>query len=140
MKEDFHTQVRTCKICGKRAARYICQECGREVCETCLEPHTWVCTECYKHVKLKSPLFETDPWPTPLKLFLLDFLLIFLGMILITLTAVLSGTSANFGAIIFIGRIPIVMSAGPNSNWMIILAVAVTIVGAILFLLLRKQT
>jgi uncharacterized membrane protein len=61
-------------------------------------------------------------------------------MILITLTAVLSGTSANFGAIIFIGPIPIVLSAGPNSNWMIILAVAVTIVGAILFLLLRKQT
>jgi uncharacterized membrane protein len=61
-------------------------------------------------------------------------------MILITLTAVLSGTSANFGAIIFIGRIPIVLSAGPNSNWMIMLAVAVTIVGAILFLLLRKQT
>lgn len=140
MKEDFHTQVRTCKICGKRSARYICQKCGREVCETCLEPHTWVCTECYKRVKRETPLFETVPWPTPLKLFLLGFLLIFIGMILITLTVVLSGTSANFGAIIFIGPIPIVLGAGPNSNWMIILAVAVTIVGAILFLLLRKQT
>lgn len=90
--------------------------------------------------KLKTALFETVPWPTPLKLFLLGFLLIFIGTILLTLTAVLSGTSANFGAIIFIGPIPIVLSAGPNSNWMIILAVAVTIVGAILFLLLRKQT
>ncbi len=105
-----------------------------------LEPHTWVCTECYKRVKLKTALFETVPWPTPLKLFLLGFLLIFIGTILLTLTAVLSGTSAHFGAIIFIGPIPIVLSAGPNSNWMIILAVAVTIVGAILFLLLRKQT
>jgi hypothetical protein len=33
-----------------------------------------------------------------------------------------------------------VLGAGPNSIWMIILAVAVTIVGLILFLLLRKQT
>jgi uncharacterized membrane protein len=60
-------------------------------------------------------------------------------MILIMITAVLSGTSANFGAIIFIGSIPIVLGAGPDSIWAIILAVAGTIVGVILFLLLRKQ-
>jgi uncharacterized membrane protein len=61
-------------------------------------------------------------------------------MILITITAVLSGTSTNFGAIIFIGPIPIALGAGPNPIWTIILAVAVTIVGVILFRLLRKQT
>jgi len=61
-------------------------------------------------------------------------------MILIKVTAVLSGASANFGAIIFIGPIPIVLGTGPNSIWAIILAIAVTIVGVILFLLLRKQT
>ena len=54
------------------------------------------------------------------------------------ITAVLYGTSANFSAIIFIGPIPIVVGAGPNSIWAFILAVAVTIVGVILFLLLRK--
>ncbi len=140
MKEDFQTQARTCKICGKRAARYICQECGREICEVCLEPHTWVCTECYERVKLEAPLFEATPWPTPFKLFLLGFLLIFIGMIFVTITAFLSGTPANFGAIIFIGPIPIVLGAGPNPIWAIMLAVVVTIVGVILFLLLRKRT
>jgi uncharacterized membrane protein len=60
-------------------------------------------------------------------------------MILIMITAVLYGTSANFGAIIFIGPIPIVLGAGPDSIWAIIIAVAGTIVGVILFLLLRKQ-
>lgn len=133
-------QVRTCKICGKRTARYICQECGREVCEVCLEPHRWICIECYKRVKLETPPFEPLSWPTPLKLFFLGFLLIFIGIVLVTTAAVLSGTSANFGAIVFIGPIPIVLGAGPNSIWMIILAVAITIVGLILFLLLRKQT
>jgi uncharacterized membrane protein len=140
VKEDFHTQVRTCKICGKRSAKYICQECGREICEACLEPHTWVCTECNKHLKLRTPFFQTDPWPTPIKLLLLGFLLIFIGMLLIMITTVLYGTSANFGAIIFIGPIPIVLGAGPDSICAIIIAVAVTIVGVILFLLLRKQT
>ncbi|MGD8544446.1 MAG: DUF131 domain-containing protein, partial [Candidatus Bathyarchaeota archaeon] len=109
-------------------------------CEACLEPYTWVCTECYKRVKLETPFFQTDLWPTPVKLFLLGFLLIFTGIILIMTTAALSGASANFGAIIFIGPIPIVLGAGSNSICAIIIAVAVTIVGVILFLLLRKQT
>jgi len=61
-------------------------------------------------------------------------------MILVTVTAVLSGTQANFGAVIFIGPIPIVLGAGSNPIWPIIFAVAVTIVGVFLFLLLRKQT
>ena len=61
-------------------------------------------------------------------------------MILVTVTAVLSGTQANFGAVIFIGPIPIVLGAGPNPIWTIIFAVAVTIVAVFLFLLLRKQT
>jgi uncharacterized membrane protein len=139
VKGGFHTQVKTCKICGRRSAKYICQECGREVCEVCLEPHTWICTECNKHLKPETPFFQTGPWPTPVKLFLLGFLLIFIGMTLITITAVLYGTSANFGAIIFIGPIPIVLGAGPDSIWAIILDVAGTIVGVILFLLLRKQ-
>jgi len=136
----FNTQIRTCKICGNRSAKYICQECGREVCEDCLEPHTWVCTECYKRVKLETPFFQTGPWSTPVKMFLLGFLLIFIGTIIITITAVLYETSANFGAIIFIGPIPIVLGAGLDSICAIIIAVAVTIVGVILFLLLRKQS
>ncbi|RLI47276.1 hypothetical protein DRO69_01085 [Candidatus Bathyarchaeota archaeon] len=140
MKEDSHTQIRTCKICGKRTARYICQECGREVCEICLEPHRWICTECYKLLKPEAPAVETVPWSTPLKLFLLGFLLIFIGMTLIITATALSGTSTNFSAIVFIGPIPIVLGAGPNAIWMIILAVAVTIIGVILFLLSRKQT
>jgi uncharacterized membrane protein len=128
-----------CEICGRRTARYVCQECGREVCEACLEPHMWVCSECYGRARREAPSLKAVSWSTPLKLFLLGFLLIFMGMIFVTIATVLSGTPADFGAVVFVGPIPIVLGAGPHSLWAIALAVAITILGVILFLVLRKR-
>lgn len=133
-------RVRTCEICGKRTARYVCQECGEEVCEACLEPHLWVCSKCYSRVKREAPPFEVIPWATPFKLFLLGFFLIFIGMIFVMISVVLSEAPATFGAIVFVGPIPIVLGAGPNSLWAIMFATALTIVALILFLVLRKWT
>ncbi len=135
-------RVKACEICGQRTARYVCQECGREVCEACLGPHTWICSDCYGRVKREAPAFEAIPWSTwstPFKLFLLGFLLIFVGMIFVIIAAVVFGTSTTFGAVIFVGPIPIVLGAGPHSLWAIVLAVALTIFGVILFLVLRRM-
>jgi len=123
-----------CEVCGKRAARYVCQECGRKVCETCLEPHTWVCSDCYSRLKREAP-----SWSLPLKLFLVGFFLIFIGMIFIMITAVLSGAPTTFGTIIFVGPVPIILGAGPYSLWAIVLAVAITVLGIILFFTLRRR-
>lgn len=139
MRRGDYTRVKACEICGKHTAKYICQECGREVCEACLEPHTWFCLDCYGRVKREFPPFEVVLWSTPFKLFLLGFLLIFTGMFFVIVAAVLSGTPATFGAVIFVGPIPIVLGAGPHSLWAIVLAVALTIFGVILFLVLRKR-
>lgn len=139
MRRGGHTRVKACEICGKRAARYVCQECGREVCEACLEPHSWVCSDCYGRVKREAPAFEAIPWSAPFKLFLLGFLLIFMGMIFVIIAAVLFGAPATSGAVIFVGPIPIVLGAGPHSLWAIVLAVALTILGLILFFALRKR-
>ena len=62
-----------------------------------------------------------------------------MGMILVIIAAVLFGTPTTFGAVIFVGPIPIVLGAGPHSLWAIVLAVALTILGVILFLVLRKR-
>jgi uncharacterized membrane protein len=51
----------------------------------------------------------------------------------------LSGSPVSFGTVVFVGPIPIVLGAGPHSLWAISLAVAITILGVILFLVLRKR-
>lgn len=132
-------RVRACEICRKRTVRYVCQECGREICEACLEPHMWVCSDCYDRVKRETPPSKAILWPSPLRLLLLGFLLIFVGMVLVTLATILFGTPATFGTVVFVGPIPIVFGAGPHSLWAISLAVAITILGVILFLVLRKR-
>ena len=131
-------RVRTCEICGKRVARYVCQECGREVCQFCLEPNTWVCLDCYHSLKQETPKLEVFPWPTPFKLFLLSFLLILVGTSFILIASVLPGTF-SIGAVIFLGPIPIILGAGPHSIWAIILAFTLTILGIVVFITLRKR-
>jgi len=86
----------------------------------------------------KAPAFEVVLWSGPFKLFLLSFLLIFIGMIFVMVAVVLSGTSATFGAVVFVGPIPIVMGGGPHLVWAVALAVVMTILGLILFFVLRK--
>ena len=131
-------RVRTCEICGKRVSRYVCQECGREVCQFCLEPNTRVCLDCYHSLKQETPILEVFPWSTPFKLFLLSFLLILIGTIFTLIASVLPGTF-SIGAIIFLGPIPIILGAGPHLIWVIILAFALTILGIVAFITLRKR-
>lgn len=132
-------QARACEICGKRAARYVCQECGREVCEACLEPQKWICLDCYGRIQQKAPV-SLPAEPPFFQLFLLGFLLIFAGVIFMMITTFLSGVSGSFGATIIVGPIPIVFGAGPHYIWAVALAVALTILSVFLFILLRKQT
>jgi len=131
-------RVRTCDICGKRVARYVCQECGREVCQFCFEPNTWVCPDCYNHLRREAPVLEAFPWPTSFKLFLLGFILMFVGMILMVIGAVFFGVPAGAGVLVFIPPLPpIGFGAGPYAFLAILLAVALAI-GLILFMLRRR--
>lgn len=133
-------RVKACEICRKHTARYVCQECGREICEACLEPHMWVCSDCYGRVKRETLPSKGILWPSPHRLFLLGFLLIFVGIVFVMIAMTLSGSPVSFGTVVFVGPIPIVFGAGPHSLWAISLAVAIAILGVILFLVLRKRT
>jgi uncharacterized membrane protein len=133
-------QVKTCEVCGKRAARYICQECGRDVCQFCFESTAWVCLDCYKSISRQASPLGSFGWSTPFKLFLLGFVLMFAGIIVIMIATVLFGASTDAGAIIWVFPLPpIGFGTGPYAFWAVLLGVALTVLGLILFIVLRKR-
>jgi len=76
---------------------------------------------------------------TPMGLFLMGFFIMFLGMIILFVAALLQGERGISGAaIIYIGPIPILIGAGPHASIALLFAVIMTIVGFIVFFWLRK--
>jgi uncharacterized membrane protein len=77
----------------------------------------------------------------PLKLFLIGFMLIFIGMILlIAYSAMYGNTQLSIGAIVIIGPLPIILGAGPYSFFAILLAAILMVLAIVFFLLMRKRT
>lgn len=78
-----------------------------------------------------------------LRLLVLGFALMFIGVIVVIAAAFLQaqgGQSSVSGAVvIFVGPIPIILGAGPYSFYAIALAVVLTIVGFVVFFLMRRQ-
>jgi uncharacterized membrane protein len=73
-------------------------------------------------------------------LFIIGILIISAGIIILMVAVVFYGeSSANIGAIIFIGPIPIVVGAGPEATWMVLFGIILAVLSAILFLLLRRK-
>jgi uncharacterized membrane protein len=73
-------------------------------------------------------------------LFIIGFFIIFLGIIILMVAAMLySQGSANFGGVIFIWFIPIVFGAGSEATWMIIFAIILAVLSIIMFLILRRE-
>jgi len=91
-------------------------------------------------MQLSEENSEAPVWTLPMKLFFVGFFLAFTGFIVLIIAAALQGNlSVSGGLIIFIGPIPIILGSGPYSVFAILLAVILTIIGFIVFLLLRKQ-
>jgi len=82
---------------------------------------------------------EADGFRKTILLFVLGFFIIFLGIIILVIATVLSGNSANFGALIFIGPFPIVIGAGPEATWMVLLAIILGVLTIVMFLILRRK-
>jgi len=135
---------RLCEVCGKLTARYVCQECSRKVCEACLDDETWLCSECYRRIEQKAPLERRRMNLTlnaPLmKVFIIGFFLIFIGMIILMVAAIVSGMpDSSFGFFLLIGFIPIIFGAGQYSPWIAFLTAIATILIIVLFIILWKR-
>ncbi|MBS7634833.1 DUF131 domain-containing protein [Candidatus Bathyarchaeota archaeon] len=136
--------VKICELCGKRNARYICQECGKAVCERCIEPYTWLCLECYGKTEVSARLgAETEGrevlQSSFIKLFIIGFMLMFIGMIILFLAALLTGLKDSLSFIFLIGPIPIILGSGQYSLLLIILATVLTIICLAAFIFVSRR-
>lgn len=75
-----------------------------------------------------------------LVLFVVGLFVILVGIIVLVAAAVLSGGSANFGTVIFIGPFPIVVGAGPQPEWMVLFAIILAVLSVVMFVILRRET
>ena len=75
------------------------------------------------------------------RLFLfLGFVLVFVGIIVILIAAVLyGGGSANAGAIIFIGPFPIVIGAGPDVTLTVMFSIILAVLSVVVFLVMNRK-
>ena len=79
--------------------------------------------------------------PKFLMLLIMGFFLVFLGIIILMVAAMLYGDgSANFGGVIFIWFFPIVFGSSVEASLMIIFAIILAVLSVIMFLILRRET
>ncbi|MEM3759941.1 MAG: DUF131 domain-containing protein [Candidatus Bathyarchaeia archaeon] len=75
-----------------------------------------------------------------LMLFIIGFFIIFLGIIILIIAALVYGQgSANFGGVIFIWFIPIVFGAGPESKWIVLFAIILAVLGIAMSIIMRCE-
>ena len=75
-----------------------------------------------------------------MKLLLLGFALTFVGVIVIMVSALLSGdANVSGGVLIFVGPIPIIVGAGTDPFLAVVLAAVLTIIGFVVFFWMRRQ-
>jgi uncharacterized membrane protein len=112
-----------CEVCGVRSSRYVCQKCGRRVCESCFNPYSWVCSECYSGAE-PQVAEEHRGMELPLKLFIIGFIVIFVGMMIMAISSLMLGARVSGGVIIFpFIPLPIVFGFGPEAALVTIIAI-----------------
>lgn len=133
--------TKRCELCGDGAPKYICQECGRAICESCIEPNTWLCIDCYKRVEEQnlSPVDVENRIPTLMNLFFIGFALTFIGAIILILTILLYGTKSSLVLIFSIGPIPIIFGAGEDLIPLLVIATILTVLCVTIFIVFNKR-
>ncbi|MEM2106096.1 MAG: DUF131 domain-containing protein [Candidatus Bathyarchaeia archaeon] len=83
---------------------------------------------------------ETFAFKRFILLFIIGFLMIFVGIIiLMVVAAIYGGGTSSFGGIIFIGPIPIVFGAGPEAPLMVAVAIILAVLSIIMFFVFRRK-
>lgn len=133
-----------CVICGEYDARYVCESCGRSMCENCFNPKRWICTDCLSKIvgRMGQPTETSASYPQNrlLLLFFTGFLIVFIGMALMIMSSLFSEAGSVSGeAVVFIGPIPIILGSGPISLHIFTLAIILTVIGVIFFMRDRQR-
>lgn len=120
-----------CELCGKRPAKYVCQECGRRVCQYCFNTYYEACKDCLKsiseHIKLLSVERGVNiNWT--LKSMIIGFVIIFLGMLIIIIASLTSVSETSSTFFIFVGPFPIIFGYGPYAPYLLIFGILIFVI------------
>jgi uncharacterized membrane protein len=66
--------------------------------------------------------------------------LVIVGIVVVLIATVLSGGSASFAGVIFIGPFPIVIGAGPDAVWLVSIGIVLAVLSVIVFIIMRRRT
>jgi uncharacterized membrane protein len=73
-------------------------------------------------------------------LLIVGVVLVFVGVAVVLIAAVLySGGSASAGVIIFIGPFPIVIGAGPDATWIVLISIILAVLSVVVFLFMNRR-
>lgn len=90
-------------------------------------------------LQVKEANDEVKTATTPVWLFLAGFVLMFTGVCFLFAASALQGNvDISSGGIIFVGPIPVIFGAGSHAYLAIFLAAVLTIIGVVIFFLMRK--
>ncbi|MEM2906257.1 MAG: hypothetical protein QW057_06255 [Candidatus Bathyarchaeia archaeon] len=124
-----------CELCGVLPALYVCQVCGKSVCDRDFLPAERACVRCSQTVgKPVGPAergFELGSLLT-----LAGFGLAFIGMLIIFLALIVGAEGISGGIVVFIGPFPVALGFGAEAIPLLALAfiiVAVIILGLLLW-------
>ncbi len=71
-------------------------------------------------------------------LFVLGVFMIFVGIVIVV-AAMIYGGQSSFGGVIFIGPFPIVIGAGPNATWLVLVSLVIAALSIVVSLILRRH-
>ncbi len=129
-----------CEICAIQEARYVCSRCGKRVCARDFLQGRWLCTRCgtVVHAETVEPV---SVFPIGLSwIFFASFAMILIGMILMAAASFTRGQGVTSGgAVILIGPIPIILGGGPESGWLILAGVIITVLAIVAFVMARRK-
>jgi len=127
-----------CGLCGCRDASFVCHNCGRSVCNECFNSNQWWCRTCVNETN--STITSGPTRFASTGLFFLAFVLIFVGILLMSLGPILSqGGNGSVGTVILIGPIPIILGSGPFAGVIVVLAILLTIFALIFGVILQRR-
>jgi uncharacterized membrane protein len=73
-------------------------------------------------------------------LLFLGFVLVVVGVVVVLVAAVVSGGgSVSGGAVIFIGPFPIVIGAGPDAEWLILIGIILAVLSVVAFFVMNRK-
>jgi uncharacterized membrane protein len=72
-------------------------------------------------------------------LLILGIILVFVGIVTLIVISLVFNNSSSVGVVVFVGPFPIVFGSGPNSTWLILIGIILTVLSLVLFFVMNRK-